>query len=92
MLPIGESMKRPTKFKSVIVGALLVIFLIFVSVGLAGYLALGENVETNIFLNLPKVRTVSGIQFLYAIAIMLTFPLTLYPAIRITEQCIFCLK
>jgi proton-coupled amino acid transporter len=89
MLPIAESMKRPEKFNRVVVVAMITIAITFITIGTLGYLALGDKVETIVFLNLPKSPVVSAIQFMYAIAIMLSFPLCIYPAIRITEQGLF---
>ncbi len=67
----------------------LVIGVIFVLIGALGYTLLGAEVETVIFLNLPTTPGVLGLQLLYAVAIMLSFPLTVYPVIRITEQGLF---
>jgi amino acid permease len=83
-------MKRPEKFNRVVVVAMITIAITFITIGTLGYLALGDKVETIVFLNLPKSPVVSAIQFMYAIAIMLSFPLCIYPAIRITEQGLLC--
>ncbi|KAJ3082542.1 neutral amino acid transporter, partial [Quaeritorhiza haematococci] len=90
ILPIADSMKHPEKFSSVLSLCVLVIGVIFVVIGTMGYLTFGAKVETVIFLNLPRGSpVVYSLQFLYALAIMLSFPLTVYPAVRITEQAIF---
>jgi proton-coupled amino acid transporter len=90
ILPIAESMKEPEKFGSVLTYCTLTIGVIFILIGASGYLTFGGKVETVIFLNLPTGSSVVPIlQFFYAIAIMLSFPLTVYPAIRITEQSLF---
>ncbi|KAI8923811.1 transmembrane amino acid transporter protein-domain-containing protein [Entophlyctis helioformis] len=89
MLPIAESMKRPQNFGSVLTWCILTIGVIFVTIGGLGFMAFGSEVETVVFLNLPKTPAVTGIQFFYAVAIMFSFPLVIYPAIRITEQVLF---
>ncbi len=86
MLPIAESMKTPAKFNRVVNYGMLFIGFVFISIGVLSYLALGDKVETIVFLNLPKSPAVTSLQFLYAISILLSFPLCVYPAIRITEQ------
>jgi proton-coupled amino acid transporter len=86
MLPIAESMKEPAKFSKVLDRGMIFIGFVFLTIGSLGYLAFGPNVQTIVFLNLPKRPEVTAIQFFYAIAIMLSFPLCVYPAIRITEQ------
>ncbi|KAI8854095.1 transmembrane amino acid transporter protein-domain-containing protein [Chytridium lagenaria] len=90
ILPIAESMKHPEHFGSVLTWCVVTIGVIFVVIGATGYLAFGDKVETVVFLNLPKGSPlVMGLQFFYAIAIMLSFPLTVYPSIRIIEAGLF---
>lgn len=89
MLPIVQSMEHPERFGKVLSACIFSILAIFISIGSLGYLALGNEVQTNVFFNLPKNPLTNGIQFFYITAIMLSFPLTVYPAIRITEQAIF---
>ncbi|KAJ3213101.1 neutral amino acid transporter [Dinochytrium kinnereticum] len=90
ILPIAESMKHPENFAGVLTTCIVVIGVIFVVIGAAGYLSFGSKVETVIFLNLPKgSKLVMGLQFFYAVAIMLSFPLTVYPSIRIIEAGLF---
>ena len=92
ILPIADSMKKPEKFSSVITWCMITIGVVFITIGAMGYLALGNQVGTVIFLDLPKGPVPNGLQFFYAIAIILSFPLCVYPAIRITEQGIFGLR
>ncbi|KAI8916608.1 transmembrane amino acid transporter protein-domain-containing protein [Powellomyces hirtus] len=89
ILPIGESMKHPEQFGKVLCLCTVLIGAIFFSVGAMGYLTFGSKVETVVFLNLPKGPHTQLIQFVYALAIMLSFPLTVYPTIRITEHGLF---
>jgi proton-coupled amino acid transporter len=65
------------------------ITLIFLSVGFISYMAFGTEVQTVILLNLPGTAAVNTIQALYALAICLSIPLQLFPAIRIAENGIF---
>jgi proton-coupled amino acid transporter len=92
ILPIADSMKKPEKFQSVISWSMVVIGTVFITIGLMGYLALGGEVGTVVFMDLPPGPVPTGLQFVYAIAIILSFPLCVYPAIRITEQGIFGTK
>jgi proton-coupled amino acid transporter len=93
ILPIAESMKHPEKFGTVLTWCVVCIGTIFVVIGAMGYLTFGSKVETVVFLNLPKGSpVVESLQFFYAIAIMLSFPLCVYPSIRITETALFGFK
>lgn len=68
---------------------MLFITILFISIGLLSYLAFGDQVQTVILLNLPATPVVNTIQGLYALAICLSIPLQLFPAIRIVEQGLF---
>lgn len=55
-----------------------------------GYATFGKDIQTVVLVNLPQDdRFVNVVQFLYSIAIMLSTPLQLFPAVRIMEQGIF---
>ncbi|CAO3617315.1 unnamed protein product [Cunninghamella echinulata] len=89
VIPITESMKEPKKFPKVLSWTMFGITLIFISVGFFSYLAFGDTVQTVILLNLPGTAAVNTVQGLYALAICLSIPLQLFPAIRISENAIF---
>ena len=58
-----------------------------------GYAAFGKDIQTVVLVNLPQEdRFVNVVQLLYSLAIMLSTPLQLFPAVRIMEQGIFSEK
>ncbi|KAG0172218.1 neutral amino acid transporter [Apophysomyces sp. BC1034] len=89
VIPITESMKEPKKFPKVLSGTMIFITILFLSVGAISYLAFGSEVQTVILLNLPPSPIVNSVQGLYALAICLSIPLQLFPAIRIVETGLF---
>ncbi len=90
IIPIQESMKNPRTFPPVLGGVMIVITVIFVSMGALSYAAYGSATKTVVILNLPQDdKFVNAIQFLYSLAILLSTPLQLFPAIRITENELF---
>ena len=90
IIPIQESMKDPRKFPPVLAGVMVVITAVFVSMGALSYAAFGSKTETVVLLNLPQDdKFVNAVQFLYSLAILLSTPLQLFPAIRIIETAIF---
>lgn len=90
ILPIEASMAEPEKFPRVLSLSMFVITALFVSIGVVGYSAFGENVRSIIILNLPQSSiAVQLIMVLYSIAVFLTAPLQLFPAIRIGELTLF---
>lgn len=83
-------MKEPQRFPVVLRRALFIITCLFVSMGALSYMTFGDHVQTIILLNLPsKDPMVSSIQTLYSLAICLSIPLQLFPAIRIMENGLF---
>ncbi|KAI8083361.1 transmembrane amino acid transporter protein-domain-containing protein [Gilbertella persicaria] len=89
VIPITESMAEPEKFPKVLSGTMVFITGIFLSVGFISYLAFGSQVQTVILLNMPGTAVVNTVQGLYALAICLSIPLQLFPAIRIVENGLF---
>ena len=86
IIPIQESMRKPSEFPKVLGIVMVIITVIFTSIGALSYAAYGSATKTVIILNLPQDdKFVNSIQFLYAAAIMLSTPLQLFPAIRIME-------
>jgi proton-coupled amino acid transporter len=82
-------MAEPHKFPKVLAGTMVFITVIFLSVGFISYLAFGSQVQTVILLNMPGTPIVNTVQGLYALAICLSIPLQLFPAIRIVENGLF---
>ncbi|SCU97873.1 LAMI_0F11870g1_1 [Lachancea mirantina] len=90
LIPIQESMKEPEKFNKCLFGVMATAAFVFISSGLLSYAAFGDKVETVILLNFPQDSVLTaGVQLLYALAILLSTPLQLFPAIRILETWIF---
>ncbi|KAK9239120.1 transmembrane amino acid transporter protein-domain-containing protein [Lipomyces kononenkoae] len=90
VIPIHESMKKPNQFYSAIGLVMAIITFVYIGMGVMSYAAYGSNVETVVILNMPQDnRLVNSVQFIYAMAILLSTPLQLFPAIRIMENAWF---
>lgn len=90
IIPIQESMQKPHRFPGVLAGVMAAVTFIFISAGALSYAAYGSSTKTVILLNLPQDdKFVNVVQFLYSIAILLSIPLQLFPAIRIMENELF---
>ncbi|ODQ51691.1 hypothetical protein SAICODRAFT_59270 [Saitoella complicata NRRL Y-17804] len=90
IIPVQEAMARPEKLPKVLSGVMLLITVVFTSIGVLSYAAYGSSVKTVVLLNLPQdSKFVNSMQFLYSLAILLSTPLQLFPAIRIMEQSLF---
>lgn len=90
ILPIQEGMKHPQQFPPVLAGVMAIVVVVTVSMGALSYAAFGSHTQTVVLLNLPAgSKMSSAVQFLYSIAILLSTPLQIFPAIRITENSVF---
>ncbi|KAL8767466.1 MAG: hypothetical protein Q9209_006052 [Squamulea sp. 1 TL-2023] len=90
IIPIQESMGQPKKFPPVLATVMIIITVVFVGMGALSYAAFGSSTKTVVLLNLPQDdQFVNSVQFLYSLAILLSTPLQLFPAIRIMENEMF---
>lgn len=89
LIPIQESMKEPEKFNRLLVLVMTIVTLVFISIASLSYLSFGEDTHTIILMNFPMNSLTLTIQLLYAIAILLSTPLQLFPAIKIVESYLF---
>lgn len=87
LIPIQDGMKNPEQLPAVLGGVMVIISVIFISMGALSYMAFGSKTETVIILNLPQDnKFVNTVQFLYSLAILLSTPLQIFPAITIMEK------
>lgn len=90
ILPIQSSMKNPQKFEWLLCVVMLIITVIFASVGALCYATFGSDTKIEIINNYPQTsKLVNAVQFLYAIAVLVGTPVQLFPALRIIEGKIF---
>lgn len=90
VIPITESMKEPEKFPRALTGVMAGVMVLFASAGSLSYMAFGSKIQTVVITNLPQTsRFVQAMQFLYSIAILLSTPLQLFPALAVLEKGIF---
>lgn len=90
VIPITESMQEPEKFPRVLSYVMVFITVLFATAGALGYGAFGSKVQTVVITNLPQNSPfVQALQAFYSVAILLSTPLQLFPALSILEKGIF---
>jgi len=90
VIPITDSMREPNKFPRALTGVMIFLTFLFAGAGVLSYGAYGPDVQTVILVNLPQdQKFVQVVQFLYSMAILLSIPLQLFPALRIMENGLF---
>ncbi|GAA5889029.1 hypothetical protein JCM6882_009721 [Rhodosporidiobolus microsporus] len=90
IIPVQEAMAEPHKLPKVLTGVMIGVMSLFAGAGTLAYLTYGSKIQTVVFVNLPQTdRLVNSSQFLYSLAILLSTPLQLFPAVRIMENGLF---
>ncbi|KAL8650668.1 MAG: hypothetical protein Q9210_003697 [Variospora velana] len=90
ILPIQSSMAEPSKFPRLLYIVMVIITIIFTSVGALCYATFGYRTRVEIISNYPQTsKLVNAVQFLYSIAVLVGTPVQLFPATRIIEHKIF---
>ncbi|UZJ53153.1 hypothetical protein CBS101457_002473 [Exobasidium rhododendri] len=93
VIPITESMKEPERFPAALSGVMVFVMILFATSGSLSYMAFGSKVQTVVISNLPQTwKFVQAMQFLYSVAILLSTPLQLFPAVSILERGLFSTK
>lgn len=90
IIPIQGGMKDPTKFPKVLASVMIIVSVCMISIGALSYAAYGSHTKTVVLSNMRQDnKLVNGVQFIYSVAILLSTPLQIYPAIEITSQQLF---
>ena len=90
ILPIQSSMKQPEHFSKLLYLVMIIITVIFTSVGILCYGTFGEHVSVEVIDNFPQTsKLVNAVQFLYSMAVLVGTPVQLFPAMRNIELKIF---
>ena len=90
ILPIQSSMRHPEKFEWLLYIVMVIVTIIFASVGLLCYMTFGAETQIEVINNFPQTnKLVNAVQFLYAMAVLVGTPVQLFPPIRILEGKIF---
>lgn len=83
-------MKRPEKFPFVLTLGMMIVTVIYVLIGTLSYLAYGDRIQAAVIYNFPpNNRLTIAVELLYSLAICLTAPFMLFPALKIIENGIF---
>ena len=90
ILPIQSSMARPENFSRLLYIVMIIVTIIFTSIGALCYSTFGARTSVEILSNYPQSsKLVNAVQFLYSMAVLVGTPVQLYPASRIIETSLF---
>lgn len=89
VLPIKNAMKDSSNFVPLLYGCMAAITLILMITGAVGYSTFGKDTELFVTLNLPpRSIPVLAVRVGFSLAVILAYPLQLFPAIEIVERCL----
>ncbi|KAL0141711.1 transmembrane amino acid transporter protein-domain-containing protein [Mucor lusitanicus] len=90
IIPIVESMERPERFPFVLTLGMVIVCVIYILIGTISYLAYGDTIQSAVIYNFPADNKLTiAVELLYSLAICLTAPLMLFPALKIIENGLF---
>lgn len=90
VLPIQSSMRNPERFEPLLGVVMLIITVIFTSIGALCYATFGSDTQIEVINNFPQdSRLVNAVQVMYALAVLVGNPVQLFPAMRILEHRFF---
>lgn len=90
ILPIQSSMAEPERFSRLLYIVMIIITVVFASIGALCYATFGTSTNVEIISNFPQTsKLVNAVQFLYSIAVLVGTPVQLFPATRIMEGALF---
>ena len=93
VLPIERAMKNKNHFTIITIVSSLSVGFVYMSFGLITYLTFGASTESIITLNVknidPHNPAIIILQVAYSIALLLTFPVQMFPAAKIIESYFF---
>mmetsp|Transcript_16243 Transcript_16243/g.41149 ORF Transcript_16243/g.41149 Transcript_16243/m.41149 type:complete len:500 (-) Transcript_16243:307-1806(-) len=90
VVPVEDSMRKPEKFRVVLLVGMLIVSVMYVGFGLLGYLSFGKDVQAEIMVNMyvnehPTILS-TIVAILLSIALASTFPVQLVPVIQSIEK------
>ncbi|GMG40439.1 unnamed protein product [Ambrosiozyma monospora] len=89
LIPVQQSMTSPQDFNMLLKIVIGIVTVIIITLSSISYLSFGDDVKTVILMNFPRTPLALTIQVCYTLAILLSTPIQLFPAIKIVENFFF---
>lgn len=78
VLPLENNAKNPEDFPSVLNAGMVLVTVLYLSMGVLGYLTFGENICGSVTLNLPNETIYASVKILYCFVIFISFAVQFY--------------
>jgi len=78
VLPLENNAEKPEDFPKVLNGGMVMVTVLYISMGLLGYLTFGEDICGSVTLNLPSEPIYDAVKILYCFVIFISFAIQFY--------------